>query len=496
MQRMRASKFSKYLLNRVCTFAFLQTAPMPANCFFNLAKLSRPFLVTAAFCFLQTAGTAQVTSFYSASKIDSITLAKGLDVVTARYKQETDTLQGSNAKYALPIYKDRFNNLKHLFDEKQLLTMPQAQTYLQAVAAELINHNPMLQGMPVSFWFAKSAVANAQAMGEGAVIVNMGLLVKLQNEAQLAFALGHELAHLYLKHSNNSIARYVNTLYSQQTQQQLKHIKNSEFNKRTQLEGLFKGLQFDSRRHSRDHESEADSLAVVFMRNTRFDTREALGCLSILDTVDNDSFDGEKFIRTTFTCREYPFKDRWLAKEEGLLGGYAKLEVDKQAEDSLKTHPDCKARIVLLRPAAGTPQGGAATFVVDEVEFEHLKQIFPYEIANGYYHAQKYTACLYQTFKMLDASPTNGWAITMAGQAFNGIADALLNHQFGNVVDEPGPGYPAGYNTLLQFMQNIYTQEVVAVNYYFLRQHRAQFNAYPPFDAAFTACAKNMAQQQ
>ena len=41
---------------------------------------------------------------------------------------------------------------------------------------------------------------NAFALPNGAILVTAGLLVELENEAQLAFLLGHEAAHVLLRH--------------------------------------------------------------------------------------------------------------------------------------------------------------------------------------------------------------------------------------------------------------------------------------------------------
>ena len=44
-------------------------------------------------------------------------------------------------------------------------------------------------------------MANAYAMPNGAIVVWTGLLLRMQNEAQLAFVLGHEMTHYFRRHS-------------------------------------------------------------------------------------------------------------------------------------------------------------------------------------------------------------------------------------------------------------------------------------------------------
>lgn len=100
-----------------------------------------------------------------------------------------------------------------------------------------------------------------------------------------------------------------------------------------QLNALIEKFSFSSSRHSRYHESEADSMAVELLSNTSFAVSGAVTCLNLLDTIDEERFDTESFLTTLFNNVSYPFKKRWIEKEEGLLGGHAMLQKDKKISD-------------------------------------------------------------------------------------------------------------------------------------------------------------------
>ncbi|KAI9433629.1 hypothetical protein F5148DRAFT_1295415 [Russula earlei] len=430
---------------------------------------------------------AQNAFVFTPLKDDTIALAKTFAKVTEYYTGETKVLQGENKKYIADIYKERFDNVKEMFDKRELLTSsPEAIAYLNALTAEIIKANPVLQPLPIHFYFAKTADPNAASVGEGVIIFNIGLFTKLDNESQVVFILCHELAHLYLKHSDNSINKYVNTLYSKETQEKLSKIKNTEFQKREQLEKLLKGMTFTSKRHSRDHESEADSMGLVFMKNTNFDVHEALTCLVLLDSVDVDTFHTAGFLQQQFNSKEYPFKQRWTRKEEGLLGGYANLETDKELEDSLKTHPDCKIRIIALQAAVNQYRDVTRKKdMVDKAAFYHLQQVLPYETVWYYYTSSQYSLCLFNALEILNNKPGDPFLIAIIGKAFNGIAAAQKNHTFSKVADMPAPYRKENYNTLLQFIQNMYIEEVATVNYYYLKQYETQLSSYNEYISAF-----------
>jgi Zn-dependent protease with chaperone function len=248
------------------------------------------------------------------------------------------------------IYKERWTYIKEKFDKKEIYTNSAAQKYLDAIVQEIVQANPTLKGQSFQTYFSRSGIPNASYIGEGIILINMGLFHRLENESQAAFVISHEIAHFVLKHSDNAIKKYVTAINSKEVQQQLREIKGSEYRKREMLEKLVKGLSFSTRRHSRDREGEADSLAVELLRNTRFDISAAQSTLALLDTIDTDQLNTAACLEKLFNAKGYPFKKKWIAKEEGLLGGHAVLDEDAELEDSLKTHPDCSKRIKAIDP--------------------------------------------------------------------------------------------------------------------------------------------------
>jgi len=314
----------------------------------------------------------------------------------------------------------------------------------------------------------------------------MGLFYRLNDENQAAFVISHEIAHFMLKHSDNAIRRYVTAINSKEVQQELRAIKGSEYRKRGQLEKLVKGLTFSSLRHSRDRENEADSFAVELLRNTRFDVTAALTTLALLDTIDTDRLNTAACLEKLFNAKGYPFQKRWIAKEEGLLGGHAKLKEDSELEDSLKTHPDCSLRIKAIDPMVNRyALASGSKKTANSPVFEELKNIFPYEIIAYTYTSDKYTRSLYFTLELLEQKPSDPYLIAQVGKLFNGFFAAQKSHTLGKFVDLPSPDYRPGYNLLLQFIQNLYKEDYASISYHFLKQYQTQLSNYEPFKTAY-----------
>ncbi|CAL1518710.1 M48 family metallopeptidase [Chitinophaga sp. MM2321] len=400
----------------------------------------------------------------------------------AHYKASLEQLPAKNKKEYVSLYGQRWENIKSKLDKKEIYTAAFAQQYLDDLVQVIVKANPLLQQHPIHCYFSRSGVPNASYIGEGIILFNMGLFNELENESQVAFVLCHELAHYYLQHSENGIARYVNTMNGKDMQVELRKIKASEFKKREQLEKLVRGITFNSRRHSRDHEAEADSMGLVFMQHTRFSLEGALTALTLLDTIDVDTMDTAAQLEQLFNAKDYPFRKRWIAKKEGLLGGHAKLEQDKEPGDSLKTHPDCKLRIKLLAPYVKANQNDNRVLnITDKMKFDSLRHAFKYEVIVYAYENDNYTRSLYYTLSMLQESPGDPYLVTQVGKILNSCYDAQKSHTLGKRAELPSPGNPANYNVLLQMIQNLYLEEFPAISFHYLTPFYSQLNSYTAF---------------
>ncbi|GAA0541532.1 M48 family metalloprotease [Chitinophaga japonensis] len=431
------------------------------------------------------AGSAQSLAFSPAAE-DPALLQSLLTEHEQHYKAGITRLPAAYKKDYAAIYQQRWDHIKTVFDKKEIYTEQTAQQYLDALVAAVVKANPVLQDSAFHCYFSRSGVPNASYLGEGLILFNMGLFCKLENESQAAFVICHEIAHYFLQHSEHSIEKYVSTLNSEAVQKELRRIKRSEYGKRALVDKLVKGLTFGSRRHSRDHEAQADSMAVELMRHTPFDITGALTALGILDRIDTDTLNTAACLAQLFHAKEYPFREKWIAREEGLLGGHAHLERDSVLEDSLKTHPDCRLRIQLLEPVVNRYQtSGRSANPVDGNKFAALRHTFAYEIVEYAYVSDNYTRSLYHTIALLQQHPEDPYLVTQAGRILNGCYAAQKAHTLGKRIELPSPGFSPGYNLLLQFIQNLYPEDFAAISYYYLHRHVDRLSGYPAFTKAY-----------
>lgn len=118
--------------------------------------------------------------------------------------------------------------------------------------------------------------ANAFCMPGGKIVVYEGLLPYTQNETALAIVLGHEIAHAVAKHSAEQLTK-------QQSQQVGTNILGNVLNQAVgngvgDIASSVAGQYFSFRnlKYSRDNETEADYMGLIFAAMAGYDPQQAI----------------------------------------------------------------------------------------------------------------------------------------------------------------------------------------------------------------------------
>ena len=274
------------------------------------------------------------------------------------------------------IYEARFAEVAKFLESTRAVTDQKANSYLQSLLEKIRDANPELKAREIRLLFSRDSWPNAFSMGEGTLVVNAGLMVFLDNEAELIFVICHELAHFYLEHSNKSIKKNVENYNSKAFQNELTRLSKQEYGAGKQIDELIRKLSFAGRRHSRENETEADRYAFMFMKNTGYDCNAIRTCLQLLDKVDDSLLYKPVNPELTFNFTNYPFKKKWVQKESVIFSEMSNDDspLTKKEKDSLKTHPACTDRILRLEDSITKVQPGKK-FIMDELLFRQLINI-------------------------------------------------------------------------------------------------------------------------
>src|ERR1700757_3242312 len=93
------------------------------------------------------------------------------------------------------------NQIDQIYARKGLIvTDPEITGYVESVGNKLLANQSPLENVTFKFRVIRDPVVNAFALPNGSVYVTTGLIARLQNEAQLAGVLSHEITHVTRRH--------------------------------------------------------------------------------------------------------------------------------------------------------------------------------------------------------------------------------------------------------------------------------------------------------
>ncbi|MCC9134937.1 M48 family metallopeptidase [Pontibacter silvestris] len=137
------------------------------------------------------------------------------------------------------------------------------------------NLSDELAGFEWEFNLVQDDQINAFAMAGGKTVVYSGILPVAQNETGLAVVMGHEVAHAIAKHGNERMSQQLAQQFGSQTLSTLAGTNPSTAQSLVYaIYGV--GSQGLLLKYSRQQESEADKLGLVFMAMAGYDPQAAV----------------------------------------------------------------------------------------------------------------------------------------------------------------------------------------------------------------------------
>lgn len=169
-----------------------------------------------------------------------------------------------------PVLIPEFMEIQFGFSAK----MQFEKQYKKSTNTEVINYvnkigNKLVLSMPdktqkFDFILLESAEINAFAVPGGFVYITTGLMKILQDEAQLATVLGHEMGHIIKKHTVKALQRHIIATKGLEFLDNLINAGKPEEQKNEMLSlGASVGIQLLLLKNSRENEFEADEMGAL-----------------------------------------------------------------------------------------------------------------------------------------------------------------------------------------------------------------------------------------
>lgn len=153
-------------------------------------------------------------------------------------------------------------------------------SYISGVGTKMtaLSHRPQ---MPYSFRGVNATYVNAYAFPGGSIAATRGILLALENEAEFAGLLGHEIGHVNARHTAQRMTKAMllgalvagGTVYVQAADKKYAALASA-------LGGIGAGLLLA--RYSRDDERQADALGMEYMTKAGHNPKGMVGLMEML----------------------------------------------------------------------------------------------------------------------------------------------------------------------------------------------------------------------
>ncbi len=189
---------------------------------------------------------------------------------------------------------------------KGLVTDKQQMAYLNAIGTLVLEETPLYY-VPMKFFIIKDNNKAAYATPNGMVFITQGLIELLQNEAELATLLAHEIAHIVYQHGYKELENRKTIITAESAFAQLDaETAMDKSESQEELEDLAgKFYENATALRQMDYEYEADKMGVLFAAAAGYDPTAFTALLHRLKsetTIDYENFESN--------WEKYYIKDR------------------------------------------------------------------------------------------------------------------------------------------------------------------------------------------
>ncbi|MEL6865794.1 MAG: M48 family metallopeptidase [Bacteroidota bacterium] len=306
---------------------------------------------------------------------------------TAKYKKQIEKL--STQKSSRKTKKDQKQFILQsnfiiddLMQSGLVLFNDPVTEYLNEVLALLVQANPELKRRKPRAYALRSPEVNAFATDQGLIFVTLGLLANLENEAQLAYILAHELVHVNKRHTLNM---YLETKdIEKNNRKQKKVLSESSFDRQLLAKNL----------HSKKIEMEADNYGLEYYLKTDYSKTSLPTVFDVLFYAYLP-YNDVPFTKDFLVSGDYELPRHLWLKETKAISDFT-----SDNEDRYSTHPSADKRKRNLVEKIGDVEDkpAAKLYLVDEQKFKMVQRQARFELPTLYLEQENFGYAIYTAF--------------------------------------------------------------------------------------------------
>ena len=403
--------------------------------------MKKNILLIITLIFLSLNGLSQV------DKLKNFTYLKATGEIPDEFlalsadKSKQDFAANKNKK----LDKDFFLSTRFFIDELLLsgnvLFNDELTNYVNKVAKNILKREKNLYKQ-LQFYVLKNNSVNAFSTDQGIIFVTTGLLAQLENEAQLAFILAHEVAHFTEHHVRDG---YVET----------KNIKQGK--------GKYNRLSYEEKIgelsiYSKDNEHDADSKGIEIFLKSQYDIETIFSSFEVL-LYAYLPFKDSKF-DTAFFNTEY-----LIIPGEAFPDSINQISREEDFDDHLSSHPNIQKRMDKTFDVIGDRDTkGTKKYVVSETTFKLVRNLARFESINQNLANRQYVEAIYSIFLLQKEFPNNEFLEFSLSKSLYGLAKYKNNYRFNEVLLNPKDTEGEQY-TLAYFFKKLSKAQINVIAY-------------------------------
>jgi beta-barrel assembly-enhancing protease len=276
-------------------------------------------------------------------------------------------------------------------------------TYLKEILGVLLTDKPET-AKKIRVYLLRSPSANAFATADGIVFVTLGLLAQVENEAQLAYILAHEVVHIDKKHALELV---IQSDPSSKANDRQKLARNGELSDKNLSRNLF----------TQDQELEADREGYKLFAKTNYAQKNINRVFDVLKYSELP-FDNLAFERSFLETEYYQFPNYFFSEKVRDIEG-----INEKSDDSRSSHPNLFKRRSEIEKLLGTPKDDAKKeYIVSKDRFLKLQKVSRFEIAQLQLHQQLFQDAIYTAFLLNKTEKSTQYPEIITAKALYGIA--------------------------------------------------------------------------
>jgi Zn-dependent protease with chaperone function len=274
--------------------------------------------------------------------------------------------------------------------------------YISSIAERLLKNDSVLF-KKLRFYTINENSANAFSTNQGMVFVTTGLIAQMTSEAQLAFVLGHEIAHYREGHVIDMFD------YSTSNSGLSYNEKNRFFSK-----------------YSRQNELEADEIGVKYMHDAGYSASEIEKTFDVL-LYSYLPFEEIAFDKNYFTNQWIFVPEKYFNKPK------VEISATEDYNDRFASHPNIAKRKEEIQQRIDSLHQWGKTLAFNQSKFDEIRTICRYEFVLNDIYADNTIEALYAIFILEKEFPTSRFLKNCKSQIW--LTNITENYEFDEFLE-------------------------------------------------------------